>query len=253
MGDRLREQYATAANIRARIALHARFSTNPGWAQWLFDQEAPPSGARLLEVGCGPATTLWGRNLDRIDPSWTLTLTDFSPGMIQAARSELGDRAEYVVADVQSLPFADESFDVVLANHMLYHVSDRPRAFAEIQRVLVPAGVFHTSTNGHGHLAELHALLPDASFPRYIEEFGLETGPAQLEPFFTDVRVERYANSLAVTEAEPVLAYIRSRSAYDGQNLADARQRVEQAIARGGFFRISTSQGLITCRRPSTM
>jgi ubiquinone/menaquinone biosynthesis C-methylase UbiE len=155
VSEQLREQYATDANLQARIAIHARFSTNPGWSRWLFEREAPPPGGRVLELGCGAATTLWGANLERIDPSWRLTLTDFSPGMIEAARAALGDRAEYVVADAAKLPFADEPFDVVLANHMLYHVADRPRAFAEIRRVLVSGGALRAATNGDGHMQEL--------------------------------------------------------------------------------------------------
>lgn len=248
--DSLREQYATDANLQARIALHARFSTNPGWSRWLFEREAPPPRSRVLDVGCGPATTLWGVNIDRIDASWQLTLADFSPGMIEVARAVLGDRARYVVTDARKLPFADGSFDVVLANHMLYHVPHREKALAEIRRVLVSGGVFHASTNGEGHMMELRALVPDWPFSRHIEEFGLESGPAQLEPLFADVRVERYPSDLAVTEVEPVLAYIRSSSVYDGHDLADARRRVEGAIGHEGAFRIRKSQGLITCRKP---
>ena len=247
----LEEQYRTDANLNARIALHARFSTNPGWSAWLFDREAPPPGSRVLEVGCGPATTLWGANLERIDPSWRLTLADFSPGMIEAAREALGDRAEYVVADVQELPFEDEPFDVVLANHMLYHVPDRPKAFAEVRRVLVPGGVFHASTNGNGHMQELGELTADWwPYDRHIHAFGLETAAAQLEPFFTELRVERYPDDLAVTEVEPVLAYLRSAERYDGRDLEEERAAVETAIARNGVFFVHKSQGLISCRKP---
>jgi ubiquinone/menaquinone biosynthesis C-methylase UbiE len=249
VSDRLRAQYATDANFRVRVALHARFSTNPHWMQWLFEHEAPASGARLLEAGCGPAL-LWSRNLERIDPTWKLTLTDFSPGMLDVARTVLGDRAEYLVADLQELPFEDASFDVVLANHMLYHVPDRPRAFAQVARVLVPGGVFHASTIGRGSMQELLELVgPRWRFADIIDAFGLETGPAQLAPFFEDVRVERFENSLVVTEVEPVLAYIRSSESFTGGDLDDIRAAVEDAIAREGVFRITSGSGLISCRR----
>jgi ubiquinone/menaquinone biosynthesis C-methylase UbiE len=93
-----------------------------------------------------------GREPRPVDPSRSLTLADSSDGMLRAARVSLGNRVEYVLADVGALPFPDATFDVVVANHMLYHMPDRPRAFAEIQRVLAPAGAFHCSTNGRGHL-----------------------------------------------------------------------------------------------------
>jgi len=249
MTEDLREQYATDDNLRARIALHAAFSINPHWAEWLFEREAPAPDARILDLGCGRAT-LWRTNRERIDPSWSLTLADFSPGMIDAARRELGERAVYVVADAQELPFPADSFGAVLANHMLYHVPDRPRAFTEIGRVLVSGGTFHASTIGRGHLAELDALVPGWDLARHAEAFGLETGPEQLQPFFADIRVERFEDGLAVTDAEPVLAYIRSSERYDGEDLTEARKTVQKAIARHGAFTIAKRQGVISCRKP---
>jgi ubiquinone/menaquinone biosynthesis C-methylase UbiE len=250
VSENLGDQYATDANLNARIALHARFSTNPTWGRWLFEQEAPPPAARILEVGCGPATTLWGSNLERIDPTWRITLADSSAGMIEAAREVLGERAEYAVAAAEELPFPDESFDVVLANHMLYHVEDRPKAFTEIRRVLVPGGVFHAATNGDGHMRELGALTAWWPPNTHTRAFGLESGPAQLEPFFVDIRVERFEDDLAVTEVEPVLAYLRSSWRYDGHDLAGEQAAIEAAIDRDGVFLIRKSQGLISCRKP---
>jgi SAM-dependent methyltransferase len=171
--------------------------------------------------------------------------------MLVAAREAVGDRAQYEVVDVQELPFADESFDVVLANHMLYHVPDRPRAFAEVRRVLAPGGRFHASTNGRGFMQELLDLVgPRWPFAHHIEEFGLETGPAQLEPFFVDIGVERFENELVVMEVEPVLAYIRSSSAFRDGDLEDVGRALDAAIARDGAFRISSRVGLISCRKP---
>jgi hypothetical protein len=102
---------------------------------------------------------------------------------------------------------------------------------------------------GRGHIAELGALVPGWDIGRHAETFGLETGPGQLEAFFVDVRVERFDDGLAATEAEPVLAYIRSSSVYRGGDLAGPRTAVEAAIARYGAFHITKAQGLISCRK----
>jgi SAM-dependent methyltransferase len=218
--------------------------------EWLFERIAPASGARVLDVGCGSAA-FWRANADRIDPSWLLTLTDLSPGMIESARAALGERAEYVVADAQELPFADRSFDVVVATHMLYHVPDRPKALAEFARVLVPGGVVHAATNGLDHLRELRDLVgPEWSFNRIVDEFTLENGAEQLGEVFVDVRVERFDSGLAVTEVEPVLAYVRSSSFYPGGSLERVRDEVETAIQRDGCFRITTEAGLLSCSQP---
>lgn len=244
------EQYATDANLRARITLHQRFSTaREDWHRWLFDRVAPDPNARILEVGCGPAE-FWKRNLDRIDPSWELTLTDLSPGMIGAAREVLGDRAEYAVADAQELPFADESFDVVLASHMLYHVPDRPKGLAEIRRVLVPGGRFHAAANGDRHMRQLDELVGgDWDFTRLGDLFGLENGLAQLEAFFLDVREERMESGLAVTEVEPLVAYVASSSTFHG-DIDRIRRDAEATFAREGVFRIEAHPGVLHARKP---
>ena len=242
------DNYASPENLQARISIHG-YAVNPDWMSWLFEREFPTdaTGLRILDVGCGIGS-LWAANLKRVDPSWSLTLADLSDGMLRAARVSLGNRAEYVLADVEALPFPDAAFDVVVANHMLYHVPDRPRAFGEIQRVLAPAGAFHCSTNGRGHLAELAALVPDGTnIAHHTEVFGLETGPAQLEPFFCDIHVACFENSLRVPSAEPVLAYIRSSESFAaGTDLTAPRVAVEAYIKRVGFFHVSTFPGLIS-------
>jgi hypothetical protein len=129
-------------------------------------------------------------------------------------------------------------------------VPDRPLALAEIARVLVTGGSFHASTIGRGHLAELMALMPEWDAGHYAEAFGLETGPKQLEPFFTDIRVERFDGELVVTEAEPVLAYLRSSERYQGEDLSEARETVKAAIAARGAFVIAQRAGVISCAKP---
>ncbi|MCH8206807.1 MAG: class I SAM-dependent methyltransferase [Chloroflexi bacterium] len=101
-----------------------------------------PAVSRILELGCGPAE-LWVKNIDRVPSAWRITLSDLSEGMVREARQNLQSgvsRFSFAVCDAQRVPFDDESFDAVIANHMLYHVSDRQRAYAEIRRVLRPGG-----------------------------------------------------------------------------------------------------------------
>jgi SAM-dependent methyltransferase len=162
--------------------------------------------------------------------------------MIEAARGVLGERAEYRVADVQELPFEDGSFEGAIANHMLYHASDRRRALGEIARVLVPGGVLYVSTNGSEHLKEIKALLE-----RPVEwGFRIEIAEDELAALF-EVRLEFFPGDLEVSEAEAVLAFVRSLDcgAVDG-----VRELVERTIAREGSFHVTKCTGLFSCRKP---
>ena len=216
-------QYRDASNLTARGSLHTRFGTNPyPWFRWLFDQllAITPAEARILEVGCGPAG-LWIENLDRLPPGWRVTLTDLSEGMVTTSRERLeaagapADTFTIQTADVESLPFANGAFDVAVANHMLYHVPDRPKALGELRRVLRPGGALLAATNGQENMRELDELLlgfaPDARDREwkasFRHPFKLENGAEQLAPFFDYIEMDPYEDSLRVTDEDALVAY----------------------------------------------
>lgn len=253
--EKLREQYATDANLRARIALHDRFSTSTiSWPHWIFDGYAFGDEADVLEVGCGDGN-VWRENLHRIPPGWRLTLTDFSSGMVEAARAVLGDRAEYAVADVQELPFADASFDAVIANHMLFHVEDRRRALGETARVLRPGGTFRATTVGLGHLREIRELAPPppgSQWAKTRERFTIEQTADELAPFFVNVEVELLPepDALEVTELEPLLDFVRSRGDVDEEELEPLRRAAGAEISERGFFHVSRASARVRADKP---
>ena len=257
------EQYHNASNLHTRIRLHDGFSVNPcSWHQWLFDCLELSSSSRILELGCGDGS-LWQRNMDRIPEHWDITLTDFSEGMLQDAKDRLTENGSsrpfrFIQADVRAIPFPDGRFDAVLANHMLYHVNNRHEALQEIYRVLKPGGRFYASTIGRNHLREMKELLrgfnPELvlSEKDFADEFGLENGEVQLEAAgFRHIELKRYEDSLRITEAEPLIAYIcsttgNSRSALSGSSLDKFRIRVESLLHRKGFIGITKDSGLFT-------
>jgi len=190
----LANQYRDGTNLNARIQLHQRFSTNPyGWFRWVFDQLDLPAQARILELGCG-AGTFWLDNLDRIPPGWEVILSDFSAGMLLQAQQNLSRHPYFAfeAIDAQSmpLPYEDEVFDSVIANHMLFHIPEKPPLFAEIRRILRPGGHFYATTIGERDLIEMAELIrkfePDSEhWDQMAESFTLENGAAQLSPWFS--------------------------------------------------------------------
>jgi SAM-dependent methyltransferase len=101
----------------------------------------PDGWRRSLEIGAG--TGYFTLNLLRAGMIAEATCSDISPGMLAALRANaerlgLDVRTEQV--DAERLPFADESFDLVLGHAVLHHIPDLERAFAEFARVLAPGG-----------------------------------------------------------------------------------------------------------------
>jgi ubiquinone/menaquinone biosynthesis C-methylase UbiE len=261
----LEEQYKDPTNFSARVELHRRFSVNRyGFHRWVFDHFQLEPESQVLELGCGPGI-LWSSNLERIPPGWAVTLSDFSPGMLQAARSRLPvDRFTFAVADAQSLPVADACFDAVIANHMLYHVPDLNQALHEIRRVLKPRGHFYASTFGREDGRELlefirmcrtDSLPSGGAGPRHPAQFVLENGREVLSPYFAEVTRFDYDDALEVTESAPLLAYALSTSR--GSRLTQEEQThlseiIGQELERRGSIHITKYAGLFAARVPSS-
>lgn len=256
----LADQYNTASNLNVRIEIHRRFSTNKqNLFRWIFEQLKITAPARILEIGAGTGL-LWRTNLDRVPADWHFTLTDLSPGMLDEARENIGTRDQrfsFQSMDAANLEYASESFDAVIANHMLYHVPDIDRALAEVARVLKPQGLFYASTVGEGHLAELATLvrrtLPDYRGAHYTARFCLENGEEQLSKHFVNVRRFLHDDSLIITEAEPLVAYVLSdgdvKSELTGNALDKFTRSVESEIRERGAIRVSKVAGMFEARK----
>ncbi len=249
-------QYQDARNLEARIALHRDYTTNPyPWFSWVFDQLHLEAGMRILEVGCGSGR-LWTENSHRLPPNLDLTLADLSPGMLVEARREVGASlwARYVAGDVQSPPFAGQCFNVVIANHMLYHAPDIGLALKQLRRVLRPGGRLFAATNGAGNMSELTSLAlqyEDAASSVWnqatLERFSLESGGDWLSTVFDQVQTLRYYSDLEVTAIEPIVAYLESMSSVEITPAIESliRKRLEAHFAEHSSFHVSKAQGLL--------
>lgn len=255
------EQYRQPDNLNTRILIHQRFSTNPNkWQPWVFERLALESGHLLTELGCGPGD-LWLENIDRIPAGVRLLLGDLSIGMAQEARRRLGGdpRFAFFNADIQSLPLPSAAFDRVVANHMLYHVPDIDRGVAEMARLLKPGGLAAATTNGEATMRELYTLIREVA-PGYERppagaagRFSLQNGSAFFERHFSRVWVERYEDSLWVTEAPPLVNYIFSSqtlaAGLDGGVRQQLESYIQRRIARDGGIHIGKEAGVILAQR----
>jgi ubiquinone/menaquinone biosynthesis C-methylase UbiE len=251
------EQYRDSSNLDARAAIHMRFSTNPlGWFNWFFDHLLKlPEDAKILELGCGPAY-LWQECSSRIPAGWKITLSDLSSGMLDAAWRNLvvtGRTFKFEEIDAQSIPYADETFDAVIANFMLYHIPDRQKAISEIKRVLKPGGYLFAATVGENHLKKIMEWIRYASIgdkaDTFAQSFTLENGLEQLASLLPNPNTQliHYSDSLRVTEVEPLMAYICSSirvSEVSEEKLEQVRSDLENELVTNGEILITKDSGL---------
>jgi SAM-dependent methyltransferase len=258
----LREkQYKDPTNLNARISLHARFAkADEPWYPWLAGRVTWPADGDVLEVGCGPGL-LWA-SIAPLLPRLSLTLTDLSEGMIEAARNLIApiDSFELVATeacDAQELPFPDASFDVVVANHMLYHVPDPIRAVAEFARVLRPEGVLLAATNGPNHLdviIEISRQVFGFSSSDFVDRrFGRSSGEAILARSFGDVAWHHHPSTLVCDDPDAVVAFFGS-SPTGQEATPEQLAALDDAVAArfraaGGVVSMSTESGCFVARQ----
>jgi ubiquinone/menaquinone biosynthesis C-methylase UbiE len=249
------DQYKDSSNLDARIVIHQTFSENPqGWFNWVFDKLLKlPADASVLELGCGTGE-MWKQCADRIPAGWNVTLTDLSDGMLDAARRNLvvcGRSFKFERMDAQTIPYADKTFDAVIANHMLYHVADRSLALTEIRRALKDDGVLFASTVGANHMRQMYGWLKHINRnPRpdmFVNPFTLESGAEQLREVFSTVETTRYADNLQVTEIEPLIAYLRSSigaADLSEEKLVELQKDLIAVLEKEGEIFITKDSGL---------
>ena len=104
-----------------------------------LDWVAPPKGARWLDVGCGTGA-FTEQVLDKCAPSSVMAVDPAAAQVEHARRQPAGSRADFRVADAQSLPFAEGMFDVVASALVINFIPARSRAVAEMKRVARPGG-----------------------------------------------------------------------------------------------------------------
>jgi arsenite methyltransferase len=108
---------------------------------WEHGRLAP--GERVLDLGCGAGTdSLVAAQM--VGPEGRVTGIDMTPEMLakaRAAAAELGaTNIEFLESEAEQLPFADDSYDVVVSNGVIDLIPDKDAVFAEIHRVLRPGG-----------------------------------------------------------------------------------------------------------------
>jgi len=260
MEARLKEQYKTDVNLNSRLNIYQYTKNNKDFSTWCSEQLKIKDYAKVLEVGCGNGL-FWKKSSHKYPDHIQVILSDASEGMLKDARENLREIQrlfDYHIQDVQNLTYDNNSFDMVIAKHMLYHIPNLDQALSEIKRVLKPSGQFIASTNSMIHMSELEKIVKDFDHTieynptSYAIKFGVESGQRILNEHFETVRVYTTKDELILTDIEPIVRYIKStvgnaRDILVGSKLDAFEKYLKDFISKKGHIKISTNAGLLVC------
>lgn len=253
MSENVEKQYRTSGNLKTRISIHEKYSTNKtGFGNWIFSNYNFTPNCSVLELGCGTGSMWVGRDA-AVKMCSRLVLSDLSEGMLAASKENLAKYSgiEYKIADIQSLPFEDGSFDMVMANMMLYHVPDIGRALREVRRVLKIGGHFYCATFGeHGIIDHLSSILSKYGVrDETNKKFTLQNGAAYLKTVFGNVERLDYEDSLAVTNVDDMIDYLYSLDSMTSLNQLGKDDIRAALIAEmtDGVLQVPKEYGMFIC------
>ncbi len=275
--DAIRKVYQTGSNLDAKYELERKYGIQKQpFEEWVIPQLTLIGSEKVLDVGCGQGRFLLPIARFCKGKGGHLIGCDIAEGVMHSARiTSERERLpiDFVLADAVELPFLDGYFDLVMANHMLYHVSDIPKALHEISRVLKRGGQFLATTNSQNSMSELGNLhmqtmrVLGIPYPADREQssFSIKNAVEQLGSVFDSVEPLIIDSGFCVTEPSPVLSYYIATQLYQvpfnnpdilqdrrTQIVSTFRQLTAEAIcANGGTLTISKLVGAFICKKGS--
>ncbi len=234
--------YTSDAPLKARQDVHANFTIGRPLEDLVDEALKLTREQSLLDIGT--AFGAFPIRLRQQGHHGRLVGLDFSSGMIEKAKSFNTD-VEFLEGDAMNLPFANHSFDVVTARHMLYHVADINQALLEVRRVLKPNGTFLALTNADGYMADYWAVIEKTLsgnniFASFLEEhlnakyYHLHL-LEKIQAVFPNAELTIKDQFLEFPNSAPAVAYWHSMQAgsqIPDESWAEATTQLEAAFAK---------------------
>ncbi|MDR9854227.1 class I SAM-dependent methyltransferase [Paenibacillus sp. VCA1] len=242
--DAIRSIYGTEQNLKAKYEVLETYGLRKEtFEEWLIGKLKLTGSELVLDVGAGNGrfSLPVGRMLK--GSGGFLAACDLAEGVMIPSRVQAEKESLPILhmqADAENLPFLSEQFDLVMANHMLYHLPNLNRGLAEMGRVLKQSGRLLATTNSEKGMPELFGLhlntMDRLGIPFGVKEeliaFSLENGEQTLSKHFKQVESWTYEAGFMVKEPEPVFQYYAATQLYQGpMNDDNLSKEVRDAIA----------------------
>jgi len=179
---------------------------------------------RILDLGCG--TGQISRALTNYYPKASLISLDIAEGMVRMTREQTQSsslkfwkqpKQHFLVGDAESLPFADNSFELIASNLTFQWCSDLPKLFAEIQRVLAPNGLLLFTTLGPDTLKELRSSWQEVDSSIHVNHFAdmHDVGDAMLASQLGDPVVDMEQITITYEKAITLMRDLKTIGAHN--------------------------------------
>ncbi len=267
--EELVKQYKEESNLQKRINIHAYSTSKTNWYQWILDGLQLQEGMKILEVGCGNGA-LWICMRDRLPNNLHIIMTDNSEEMLQKAKEETEKYASefqekkitftFYQRNAEQFQIEETQFDRIIANHMLYHVSNdhRPQLLQTCNNLLKDDGLFFASTIGKDHMGELFRLIKEFDstivIPTWMSaDFELENGEEQLRKVFANVTKKVQRNDLLVPDPLAIYDYVESLPGNAKEILSQKKEAcvafLKERVSEKKPFFIHKATGAFLCRK----
>ena len=197
----------------------------------------------VLEMACGTGRVT--RHLrEQLPPSVKLTASDLSPDMMEVAKTKVKGDVEFLVADMQNLPFKDNGFDVVVCQFGIMFPPDKQKIFDQAYRVLKPGGTFLFSTWEKTDRVEIFKLIYNEHIlpffkgeetSRFLIPFSLhDTHQLQLllnNSHFNNAKIERVVlKGISQSASDIVKGHFTTHAI--GLEIAERNRQVFESMAQ---------------------
>ncbi|MEV6279929.1 class I SAM-dependent methyltransferase [Nocardia sp. NPDC051832] len=218
--SQLDAEYSDPTALQVRIDIHRRYSEKPHDPQADVLAAINLTGAEYLaDIGCGDARFL--ASLAAAGHQGPLVGVDTSAAMVGSADLIPGVRG--ILADATRMPFDDNTFDVLTARHMLYHVPEPVAALAEFRRTTKPGGTVSVVVNRPRTCPRLRELITAHAATYGIDRtdappytVDADSLPPLMNEVFGTATLLRRDNALVFDSPGPLIQFAESLFTFDG-------------------------------------